>query len=555
VDRADLGRAALRAGWLALLAGVPACEGGDPIQMAGRQVLEGRDVGNLFFWKEHTLGLTRDTADPAQPEPEDFWIWRLDEPEPSLGLSGVRWSPPLSWPLWVAGDLMLTGTKLERVYDVDSRRAAHLFQDFSAEPGPDQASFRGVLAGTAMRTDGHGVAKLLGARTIVVGRPPELRVHTLPEGITVGRIVFLGTDLGLLVRETTPAGDIVGVQRLDTATGALTPLVAATAADEWVGVTGFCEDLSPTPCGLFDTVGCGIDQPACPDGRSASCQLVYAKVDPDEPTKTALYAHDVGAGTSRRLAGSDPDGFFVDRAHHLLAWASAADRVTRYWNVCGDATGECPGWNELIAFRPDGGAFAMYGSRDSLRVVDVAGATCISPDPSLATDVRQAQFAPGSDRMWWVASNLDGSAQTLWLADGAARAPVAISSGGFLGAGFTPDGQRVYVSHVEESTAALGCVDVGAPAPAERILSTNYGDVALLGSRRAVFVDHFNAQDGNGELVLVELATGVTRSLARAVTSVAVAGRQEAEGTDLAYAVRGRAGSSRDGLWLTTLPP
>jgi len=89
----------------------------------------------------------------------------------------------------------------------------------------------------------------------------------------------------------------------------------------------------------------------------------------------------------------------------------------------------------------------------------------------------------------------------------------------------------------------------------EKILSTNRGDIGLLGSRRAVFVDHFNAQDGNGELVLVEVATGASQLLARAVTSVSVPGRGEAEGTDVAYAVRGRAGSSRDGLWLTTLPP
>jgi hypothetical protein len=77
----------------------------------------------------------------------------------------------------------------------------------------------------------------------------------------------------------------------------------------------------------------------------------------------------------------------------------------------------------------------------------------------------------------------------------------------------------------------------------------------LRGDHRALFIDHYNTQDGNGELVLVDLATGARRSLARAVTGVAVADQTGAEGTDVAYVVRGRAASSSDGLWRMTLPP
>jgi len=98
-------------------------------------------------------------------------------------------------------------------------------------------------------------------------------------------------------------------------------------------------------------------------------------------------------------------------------------------------------------------------------------------------------------------------------------------------------------------------VDVTASPPVEQILSANRGDIGLLGNRRTLFVDHFNVQDGNGELVLVDLATGARQSLARAVASVTVDGASEDAGADVAYAVRGRAASSRDGLWLTTLPP
>ena len=74
-----------------------------------------------------------------------------------------------------------------------------------------------------------------------------------------------------------------------------------------------------------------------------------------------------------------------------------------------------------------------------------------------------------------------------------------------------------------------------ASTPVEQVLSTNRGDIGLLGNRRALFIDHYNAQDGNGELVLVDLASGARQSLARAVANVTVAGGNEAEGTDVAY--------------------
>ena len=119
---------------------------------------------------------------------------------------------------------------------------------------------------------------------------------------------------------------------------------------------------------------------------------------------------------------------------------------------------------------------------------------------------------------------------------------------------FSPDGRTLYVRHDDEPFA-LGWFDLAASPPVESFLSINRGPSGVLGNRRALFIDHYNAQDGSGELALVELATGARRSLARAVTDIAVAGATDAEGTDVAYAVRGRAGSSRDGLWLTTLPP
>ena len=132
---------------------------------------------------------------------------------------------------------------------------------------------------------------------------------------------------------------------------------------------------------------------------------------------------------------------------------------------------------------------------------------------------------------------------------------MALAGGPSLGGTFSADGQIVYVSHGGESNASLGWVDLRASTPVEQVLSSNRGDIAVLGNQRAMFIDHYNAQDGNGELVLVDLATGARQSLARAVANVTVAGGNEAEGTDVAYVVRGRAAAARDGLWLTTLPP
>jgi hypothetical protein len=443
--------------------------------------------------------------------------------------------------------LMMTGTQLERVYDIGNREEANLLADFPSPGGSagEEITFRSLLASTAMRSDGHGLAKLLrgSPQAIVLGRPPELRAVTMPDSASVGSINFIGTDLALLVRQTTEDGEVVGIQRMDASSGALTPLVTPTPAAEWTGVTGFCDDVEPPArCGFFGTVGCGIRESACPDGEPAPCLILYAKVDPDAAPKTAAYVYDVKTGTSSKLAGADPDHFFADGTNKILAWGSATHHVTNYWNMCSDARGECPFSGDLVAWRPDGGAFATYGPGDFMRV-------------EATFSVYQAQYSPGSDRLWWIAAtDLTETSQTLWLADAGAQSPVAVTSGPFLGGSFSPDGQRIYVSHASENSA-LGWIDVNVSAPVEKILSTNRGDIGLLGNRRALFVDHFNAQDGNGELVLVEVATGASQVLARAVTSVAVSGRAEAEGTDVAYAVRGRAGSSRDGLWLTNLPP
>jgi hypothetical protein len=542
-----------------LAVGAAACDGGDPGPMSGQQVLDGRDFGELFFWQPRTLAFTRDTADKSQPEPQDFLVWPLDEAQPSVALSGIDWTYPDRWPAWLVGDLLLTGKQYERVYDVGNRQAMDVFQMLSwTPPAGEQPQLYELLETTAMRSDGRAFGKIIDGTTVVVGRPSELGTFPVAEGTTVGAIAFAGSDLVMLVRQKTADLDLVNIQRLNTASGALTELVPATTAADWARVTGFCDDTQPpSSCGFFGTFGCTVDEPPCPDGQPPPCLIFYAKLDPSDPTKKAAYVFDMGAGTSTKLDGVDPDRFVTNRRDHLFVWGSGVGSYTNYWNTCSGVRGSCETWpGPGFTWRPDGGAFAMYGAQQSMRIVNVADGTCSAPDPQKTFSIYQAQYSPGSDRLWWVAANdAHETSFNLWLADPNGDAPVSIATDTDLGATFSRDGQRIFISHNGESSAALGWADVNASPPVEHVLSANRGDIGVLGNRRAMFLDHWNVQDGNGELVLVDLDTGARQSLARAVTGVAVAGSNEDAGTDVAYAVRGRAASSRDGLWLTTLPP
>ena len=103
----------------------------------------------------------------------------------------------------------------------------------------------------------------------------------------------------------------------------------------------------------------------------------------------------------------------------------------------------------------------MYGPQQTMRIVNLTDGTCDAPDPQKTFSIYQAQYAPASDRLWWVSAN-DPQEQsfTLWLADGNGASPVAVATGPNLGGAFSGDGQRLYISHNGESSAALGWVDV-----------------------------------------------------------------------------------------------
>jgi hypothetical protein len=549
----------VRIGWALPLAAaltLSACGGGDLGVMTGRQALQGRDIGDLYFWKARTLTFTRNTADPSQPEPQDFLVLPLDDPAPQVALTGIDWIYPSQWPIWFSSDLLLTGSQFQRVYDIGLGASADLSVEFPSPPVTDP--LRKVYAATAMRSDGRTLAQVQmgGTDTIIVGRPSEFQAFKIPDGGSIGGLTFLGSDLALLIKEPAAGGDVVGIKRLNTSTGGLTTLVAPSPAAEWVGVTGFCDGVDPRQrCGVFGNFGCAVNEPACASGSPPPCQILFAKADPADATKTVTYAYDVGTATSTPLPGADLDHLFGADSIHTLVWGSTD--ATSYWNVCTDARGQCPfATGTVINWRPDGGAFVMFGPQELLRVVDIAGAACVAPDAEKSFAVNWAQFSSTNDRLWWVAAgDTTLTTQTLWLADAVGGSPSAVVSGSSIGATFSRDGQSLYVAHGGESSTALGWFDLTASPLAEKILSTNRGPAGLLGNRRALFVDHFNSQDDNGELVLVDLMTDARQSLAHAVTDVSVAGGSEAEGTDVAYTVRGRAASSSDGLWLTTLPP
>ena len=121
---------------LLLLAVVAGCDRrGDLGAMSGRQALQGRDIKDLFFWQERTLAFSRDTADPSQAEPQDVLVWPLDEPTPTVALSGVDWEYPYSWPVVDHRRAAADGHRYELVYDIENRQTANLLLEPPPSPG------------------------------------------------------------------------------------------------------------------------------------------------------------------------------------------------------------------------------------------------------------------------------------------------------------------------------------------------------------------------------------------------------------------------------------
>jgi hypothetical protein len=150
----------------------------------------------------------------------------------------------------------------------------------------------------------------------------------------------------------------------------------------------------------------------------------------------------------------------------------------------------------------------------------------------------------------------DGSgAGALLLTSWDGTSPVRAAEGGIYGMRFTSDGQRMILARRGQDTSSLSWLDLTVSPPEEHRLADNYGGFSRGGVRRVLLVDHWNSQDASGELVLLDLASGLRQALGRAVTEFATFGDVDTEAVNVAYTVRSRVAAPRDGLWLTTLPP
>jgi hypothetical protein len=351
--------------------------------------------------------------------------------------------------------------------------------------------------------------------------------------------------------------------------GDLTPLAPSTPTAEWGATAQSCVQFGSQPCLLFKVVGCGAGDPSCPGSDAPPCVVVYSKSDPNQPGSTAPYAYDLNAAGNFKLTGQNPVQFFVSPDQHELVWETLADAAppgttpfdAHYVNLCTHVEGICPARNvnalgDSVAWRPDGGGFVVAGYGGQLAVASYDPGSCVFPPDATAAAIFQFQYSPQSDRMMWLADagTLDPS-QTAWVANADGSAPQMVATGNLAGARFSPSGTHAIMARVAASSISLTTVDLTATPFVERTLADNYGGTSRGGDRRALFLDHWNSQDQSGDLVLLDLASGARQVFGQAVTEFTAAGDVEAGGTNVAYAVRSRVASDRDGIWLTALPP
>jgi hypothetical protein len=547
--------------WLALASG---CGTGDGTAgMSGRQVVRGHDVADLFFADANTVAFTRQTADPSQSEPQDLWLYGLGDDAPSIALSGIDWAPPVWWANVRIGSLLETGPSGRLFYDFSSRQRTDL-SDFASAPaggffpadagaGPGAAAYQTLAA---IRRDGAAVV-LTGATSgsIGVGPPAAVARYDLP-GAPLA-MNFMGSDVAVLFEPADADPPAIGLYRLATDTGALTPLVPPQApTSAWSPSIAGCIGFGTDPCAGFKIVGCAGSDPGCPDTGITPCAIVYVKQDPDNPGSTLTYAYDVNAGSALQLPGQGAAHLFVSPDQHLLVWDDSQIISKRYWDLCSGKKDFCPQMaGPHLLWRADSKGFATVTDDGSLAVADFANNLCTGQP--VATTAYAAFYSPVTQRLAWLATDdANGSPAGLWVAQNDGSDAVLIDAGTFSGARFSPDESKMLVSRSASSSVSLAWLDMTVSPPAEHALVDNYGGFSRMGNQRVLLVDDWNTQDAAGDLTLLDMTTGKHTVLGRAVTSFGVSGGGvDAAGTNVAYVARSRVASDRDGLWLTTLPP
>jgi hypothetical protein len=543
-------------------AGVSGCGGssggGD---VSGEKLVSGRDISLPFFWDRSTLAYVRATADTSQPEPQDLWTLDRETGTPSVALPGIDWSPPDGWLRSRAGSLLVTGRDGRRFFDFASRQGVDLAafgMDQMGRSGDRLFRVPGSTTGssyfpiTLIRRDAGAVALATGnSGTVGIGWPTDLKTLTLPGSI--GDMAFLGQDLALLFAPYTEgvaaADQTAGIYRLSGATGELAPLVSRPLGD-FDGVAGQC--ATSGRC-LFRVVGCAATDAACPGTDRPPCVILYAVNAPDGAALEP-HAYDVNTGIDTTLSDA-VTRFTVAPDQRRVLWDDRLTTSLNYLDLCSGDRRTCPNMpSGPVVWRPDGNGFAAVDQVNYyFGIASLSDGSCHGEWYPMA--VYGLQFSPTGDRLVWV-GNSPASSDTpeVWLsaADGAGGAKVA--EGDVFGIGYSGDGRRIYIGRAGTSNAGLSWLDPSVSPPVEHLLADNYGGFSAVGSERVLLIDHWNSQDASGELTLIEIDSGARQRIARAVTDMTTAGSVDGDGLDIAYTVRTRVSSDRDGLWLTTLP-
>jgi hypothetical protein len=553
--------------WMgAALAGVLGCDGGGgEAGPTGDQALTGRDFGNLFFWNG-TPAFTRQSGVPNGPA-QDLWIWPVGEASPLLALPQIDWSPPVWWGRIILGNLLMTGARGERIYDLNTRAATDLQRASTA----GAATSSSPLGYTAIRRDGGVViAYGLAGSKLLVGDGAAFT----PMGPLVAKAAdFMGTDLVVL---GSPGDDWTaddGIYRIALPSGEISPLPVppfdsdSSAAND---TAPRCGPFATSPCGLFRVVGCSADDPPCAETGRAPCLILYERLDPEGANGPVLrpYAFDVATGNELALPGINPSDFAVSPDRHRVAWMlsyldpqSGGDQGPAETDVyvhdfCAGSGGQCSLPHPVrMGWRSDSDLLTVELSAWMLGMVSLPDVRCgLLAEGTNAEAVVEHHFAPGNQHLAWHAvDRLSGADNGLWLGDAAGADPRRLAEGSIAFFSFSPDGQSIFITRSSGGQLSLGWLPIDGDAPVERRLADAYSSGFASGNRRALLIDRWNEQDASGTLELVDLTTGGRQVIARAVTDFATSGSVDGA-AHMIYAVRGRFASGQDGLWQTTLP-
>lgn len=525
------------------------CGGSSPPEQSGTQRLAGRDLGNLFFWNEQTPTFTRQTATPGSPN-QDLWVWPDGENAPLLALSGIDWSLPNGTPEIIVGDILMTGSRGERVYDLQTRNEVDL--------GPLGL---GGFDWASVRRDGGSILIQEGTGGLIAGLGPPFT--SLPPPYFSVAADFMGNDLAVLATPSTSDITTTLIYRLALPSGELSPL----PVPAFPTIFPICLPFAMPPCKTFRVVGCGDDDTVCAETGRPPCAILYVRANAttavDQP-----YVFDVNTGQETALPGSDPSEFVLSPDRHSAAWMHVDPADTSsgvqppvqtpiyIHNFCSGAAVECPlPAPQQIEWRRDSQELVVDVASRQIAVVDVSAGTCsVLGAGTTYGGIDLHIFSPAGDRLAWTAADptSNSSADILWVGD-AAGGGARMVANDVLGFAFSPDGQSLFMGHANGGQFSLGWLSLAADSGPEQLIADAFSGTTVRGNQRVLLLDHWNTQDGSGNLDLVDLPSGTSQVLAHAVTDVAASGSVDGAARVM-YAVHGRFASAQDGLWQTTLP-